>query len=301
MATRIKWYKIAELEKITGVPRRTVHFYVQEELLHPPYKTGKTMAYYDEGHVAKLRYIARAKEKGGPLFSIREEIASIEEKDPMAFGRAAAGAIKPGRGKGGGGGSRLPRKERGKRTREAIVELGCELFLEKGYKEVKVSDVTRILGIGKGTFYFYFTDKKELFLEAVPRIFSRLFTTGWEKIRKETDPLGRLELRARTVLPFLPQFRAIVQLSKEAMDDPDPKLQKMGEDILLSIRSPLESDIEKGVALGIIRPVQVKVVAQMMIEAVESLPFLQGVDKGLSSPEVENAMFELIVEGIRKR
>jgi hypothetical protein len=45
MAKKEGLYRMAVLEKISGLPRKTIHFYTQVGLLHPPLKTGKTMAY----------------------------------------------------------------------------------------------------------------------------------------------------------------------------------------------------------------------------------------------------------------
>ena len=62
MGNETRWFRIGDLSRLTSVPRRTIHFYVQEGLLHPPVKTGKTMAYYDESHRKKLAHIKKEKE-----------------------------------------------------------------------------------------------------------------------------------------------------------------------------------------------------------------------------------------------
>ncbi len=64
--------KISDLERITGVGRSTIHYYLREGLLTPPRRTGKTMAYYDAGHVEELRRIRDLQEEGYPLTLIRE-------------------------------------------------------------------------------------------------------------------------------------------------------------------------------------------------------------------------------------
>ena len=45
-----------------------------------------------------------------------------------------------------------------------IFEAGRELFLQKGFKDVNVSDITKAAGVGVGTFYNYYPSKEELFL-----------------------------------------------------------------------------------------------------------------------------------------
>lgn len=286
-----KWLRISELERQSGVSRRTIHFYLQEGLLHPPLKTGKTMAYYDANHLEKLKKICAAKKQGMPLFAIREQIAFEKHgSDPPgrpvapAFARAA---------------KRLPKSAQGNKTREAILGLACKMFCSDGYKGTRVSDITRRLGVGKGTFYFYFSDKKELFLECAPMIFAELFSKGWDEIGREKDPRLRLRLRAGAVLPVLREFCAILALSREALEDPDPKLKKLGKNIFTSIRRPLEQDIKKGVEMGLFRDVDPKLASAAMIGIAEGLLYLLACEKDFSPVDVKDKLFDLFIYGIQ--
>ncbi len=291
-----KWFRIAELERLSGTSRRTIHFYLQEGLLHPPVKTGKTMAYYDEAHLQKLTYIRGTKRQGLPLFAIREKIAEMDRDGDFAPGRQGGSADVsrvPDRRK------KLPQKERGRKTRERILEVGCDLFRQYGYKGTKISDITRELNIGKGTFYFYFSDKKELLLECVPRIFEELFSRGWVKIRQEKDVVKRLEMRAETVLPSLQEFCAILHLSKEALDEDDPKLKQLGKQAYLSIRKPLEMDIEKAVEQGVFRPVDARIAGTVMIGIMEGVYYLQKIDNQLPIEEIVDGVLGLFAAAMR--
>ena len=47
----------------------------------------------------------------------------------------------------------------------AIFEAGRDLFLQKGFKDVNVSDITKRASVGVGTFYNYYSSKETLFFE----------------------------------------------------------------------------------------------------------------------------------------
>ena len=47
--------------------------------------------------------------------------------------------------------------------RQQILEAALELFAEKGYFNTKISDIAERLGVGKGTIYWYFDSKEDLF------------------------------------------------------------------------------------------------------------------------------------------
>ena len=268
------------------------HSHIAQAVWPVPLHRGPVATSYDDNLLAD-----RVHEQGLPLFAIRDKITERDKEGRFAVGRPGAGALDADRDTGSR--RKIPRKERGRRTRERILEVGCELFGRNGYKGTKVSDITRELNIGKGTFYFYFSDKKELFLECVPRIFEELFSRGWVRIRQEKDAIRRLELRAQTVLPSLQEFCSILQLSKEALEDEDPKLNQLGEQAYLSIRKPLETDIEKAVRQGLFRPVDARIAGTVMIGIMESIYYLQKIDSQLPVEEIVDGVLGLFATAMR--
>ena len=59
-------------------------------------------------------------------------------------------------------------------TRERIAETAFLLFLKRGYKAVTLMDVVNAVGMTKGTFYYHFTNKKELLKEGVEAYYCAL-------------------------------------------------------------------------------------------------------------------------------
>lgn len=52
-------------------------------------------------------------------------------------------------------------------ARKRILATATELFLEKGYKQTKMTEIARKLGVSKGALYQYYKSKGELLLEVV--------------------------------------------------------------------------------------------------------------------------------------
>lgn len=52
-------------------------------------------------------------------------------------------------------------------TRTEIIEKAFLLFLKKGFKAVKLTDIEKEVGITKGTFYYHFTNKEEVLKEGL--------------------------------------------------------------------------------------------------------------------------------------
>jgi len=282
---------------MTGVPRRRIHFYIQSGLLNKPLKTGKTMAYYDDSHIKQLRLIKKARQRGESLFSVRDLVKDIHPmEDRKLSDYYVPEAVEPD--PGDGSGRKKSRGRNSQKTRERILSVSCKIFREHGYKDTKLNDITRELDIGKGTFYFYFSDKKELFLECVPRIFEEMFSSGWDDIRKIHNPVERLEMRFQLALNALKEFCAILQLAKEAMADTDPKLKELGKKTYLSIRRPLESDIKKAIARGFFHPVNVEMTASFMIALVENIYYMQEINGNMPLADAKVHIFNLLAYGL---
>jgi DNA-binding transcriptional MerR regulator len=67
-----KRMRMAELARASGVSRDTIHYYLREGLLPKPIKGGRTVSYYDDSHLERLRLIRRLRdEKYLPVAVIR--------------------------------------------------------------------------------------------------------------------------------------------------------------------------------------------------------------------------------------
>lgn len=52
-------------------------------------------------------------------------------------------------------------------ARKRILATATDLFLEKGYKQTKMTEIARKLGVSKGALYQYYKSKDELLIEAI--------------------------------------------------------------------------------------------------------------------------------------
>lgn len=62
---------------------------------------------------------------------------------------------------------------KGEKSREQLIECAARLFLEKGYNATGINEILNNAGLTKGSFYFYFSSKKDLAI-AVSEYYSQL-------------------------------------------------------------------------------------------------------------------------------
>ena len=91
--------KIAELAERSGVSIATLKHYLREGLIAPAKKTGRTMSYYDEGTVARVRAIKELQQRQFlPLDLIKRTLAADSAPDELAAANAIAGVLAKHRG-----------------------------------------------------------------------------------------------------------------------------------------------------------------------------------------------------------
>jgi AcrR family transcriptional regulator len=84
------------------------------------------------------------------------------------------------------------RQDRARRSYLALIDAATALFTARGYDAVGTPEIAQHAGVSVGTFYRYFTDKHEIYLE----IARRTFVAGYHKTVADLGP-ERFAGRAR--------------------------------------------------------------------------------------------------------
>ncbi|MEW6188265.1 MAG: TetR family transcriptional regulator [Thermodesulfobacteriota bacterium] len=181
---------IGELEKKSGVRRSTIHHYIWYGLLAQPLRTGKTMAYYDQSHLRrleniqkiKLDYLKSAKTSRVPLDLIKHKLS---ESYSLSKGKKQRGDP-----------SQEKTVERVKKKKEEIIEATLKLYADRGYYLTNIRDISKAVGMSTPTFYHYFQDKRELFVEVIEYVIRNLGEEFNATVEQEKD------IRRRTAAMF---------------------------------------------------------------------------------------------------
>jgi len=69
--------------------------------------------------------------------------------------------------------ARIPKQQRGIKSKEKIIRAAMVLFTEKGYQGTNALEIAARAEVATGTFYSYFNNKKEVFVEIIESIFRK--------------------------------------------------------------------------------------------------------------------------------
>ena len=116
------------------------------------------------------------------------------------------------------------------RKEKKIVDKAWELFAKNGYKETKVEDITKDLGISKGSFYTYFATKDELLYEVLGKI-KKEINRNLENINVNQVPEKVLEDYVKAKMNYVVKILNNMRLNSVEKYSIDPKLRNFFEEL----------------------------------------------------------------------
>lgn len=103
------------------------------------------------------------------------------------------------------------RTRRREDTRQKLYEAAVDLIAERGYSATTVDDIALRAGVAKGTVYYNFASKTELFEELL-RHGIGLLTNQFREVSANVPPREAVAALIRTQLEFIQRYRAFAQL-----------------------------------------------------------------------------------------
>ena len=86
----------------------------------------------------------------------------------------------------------MPKRVDKEAKRQGILRAAMEVFAEKGMANTKIADISERAGIGKGTLYEYYTNKEEIFREAMVWFMTSIKNEVTEQMSLVSDPRAKL-------------------------------------------------------------------------------------------------------------
>ncbi len=276
--------KIGELEKLSGVPRSTIHHYVNSGLLHPPVKTGATMAHFDRIHLKrleaiqriKLEYLKTAKSSRIPLDHIKHQLSEsyslVKPGEPDARPRSSIHAQAQG----------------SRKIKEAIIEATLQLYAHRGYYLTNIRDITKAAGISPPTFYRYFKDKRELFVEITEYVVRNFKRQIRKKLKGEKDLTQRSRIMFETFYAHYPKIGEILNQLRSGVIIADPWAKDRLSRLYREMMENLIKEINAAITNGIIRPVNPVLLAYFNLAINEMAMHLVAMDTNYT---IDDAMY----------
>ncbi|HLU66982.1 MAG TPA: TetR/AcrR family transcriptional regulator [Kofleriaceae bacterium] len=188
--------------------------------------------------------------------------------------------------------------------RQQLLDAARVLFSERGYHETTVDDITRAADVAKGTFYLYFSEKREIYHEVIRGFLSLIKEFGDLATEHNPSPaeyFERIREGARRLIQVLQGNARLARLAYREALGVDETLTAMFRDFYREIAELEARNIELAMQLGVVRPCVPLVVAYAHIGTVERV-VLEVLERPEDFPPLEEIVDELLrigYEGVR--
>ena len=132
-----------------------------------------------------------------------------------------------------------------------ILVSAKRIFAQNGFRRTKIDQIAVDLGVGKGTLYRYFTNKKTLFLAVFEQGMQRLRQTIGANVDQIQHPAGKIAAAVKTYFDFFENDRELIeilmQVRSEFKEDYKRVFLALYSDYIVKIQENLRSGIKTGV------------------------------------------------------
>jgi AcrR family transcriptional regulator len=135
---------------------------------------------------------------------------------------------------------------RGERTRQKLLEAAEHTFAELGYHDASIVKITEAAGVGQGTFYLYFSGKKQVFDEVVLDLNSRVRHAMTEASEQGKTRAERELLGFGAFFRFTADHPALYRIIRQAEFVSPETLQLHYERLMRPYSAALEQAMESG-------------------------------------------------------
>jgi AcrR family transcriptional regulator len=137
--------------------------------------------------------------------------------------------------------------------RPSIFEAAMAVFSEKGFEKATVDEIAERVGIAKGTIYYNYGSKKNLFLSLIEEGIERLETAVKKEIARRNNILTQLEAVITVQLQFFEDYKNYCKVLLSEVWGQNTRWEEKAEQIRSGYLSIIRDLIEAGKSQGLIK------------------------------------------------
>ena len=145
-------------------------------------------------------------------------------------------------------------QERGNmnRTKRKIFETSMELFAKKGYDATSIEEITAVVGVAKGTLYYHFSSKEEIFNFLVDQGMGLLKNSLEIKTAKRESSIDKIRAIILIQVKILMKYESFITIIASQMWGNEPRNISCREKVF-SYVDKIEEIVQNGMEKGEIK------------------------------------------------
>jgi len=192
---------------------------------------------------------------------------------------------------------------------EIILDAAEQIFKRYGYSKTTMDDIAREAMIGKGTIYYYFNTKEDIFLAIMSKVITEISKTIREKI--ETCKTFEGKVKALFTEPheyFSQHHDLIIQVIGSESPAFLKKINEFKKSNLVMLRALLTEVFDFGVKSHVIRDEYIPFIDKIIEVIFKWVQFLgESIHKDIAAQTIDETIgdyimfYEIFVRGLTKK
>lgn len=146
------------------------------------------------------------------------------------------------------------------KTKRKIFEASMDLFAKKGYEATSIEEITSVVGVAKGTLYYHFSSKEEIFYFLVEEGMKLLKNSIDIKTSKLENNLDKLRAIVLIQIKVIMKYENFISILLSQIWGNEPRNKKCREFVFEYIKM-IEEMIKEGIEKEELRPGDAGVIA----------------------------------------
>ncbi|MCL2354525.1 MAG: TetR/AcrR family transcriptional regulator [Oscillospiraceae bacterium] len=184
------------------------------------------------------------------------------------------------------------------RTKRKIFETSMELFAKKGYDATSIEEITAVVGVAKGTLYYHFSSKEEIFNFLVEQGMNLLKNSVHVKTFKMESSIDKLRAIILIQIKILVKYESFIKIIASQMWGNETRNVKCRESVFSYI-DKIEDIIKQGQEQGEFKQKDSKLIATQIFGLLcTNLSYRLKTGEELDVPAIRQEYEEIILNGI---
>ncbi|MCK8823592.1 TetR/AcrR family transcriptional regulator [Fuchsiella alkaliacetigena] len=182
--------------------------------------------------------------------------------------------------------------------KELVMQAALELFSEQGYHETSVSEIAQRAEVAKGTVYWYFESKEQLFQEIMLSGLDNLYNRIAEQVTTVGGAVEKLEIVVELFLDFFEQNQELARMYNESTNTVSQRFKEQMHLIRENYLDLISQIISNGIEEGSFRAdLKTEPMAQILLGMISAFNPICQSDELILASKAEHIL-EIFLRGI---
>lgn len=156
-------------------------------------------------------------------------------------------------------------------TRERILDAALSVFSRKGYHDTRLDEIVDESGTSKGSIYFHFPNKKQLFIALVDKFADLLEERVIESVPDDEPSVVRVRVALTTVLNTFSKYRRPAKILLIQAAGLGSIYEEKRNEVHDRFANLIKTYLDEAIAHGDIEPIDTEIVAWAWMGAINEI------------------------------